>query len=369
MRKDKKSLKQKILSLAFGFVLIMVALHLTTKLNQAAPLTQNPEPTPEVKDCVECHLDVAKNWSHSKHAQAYENDHFQDHWQEMEKPSNCLSCHTTNYLAATGEFSEEGVTCTACHGPGGDDHPPEPIPVYSGAEDCGKCHMKTLGELRLSGHLKEDLSCTTCHDPHRQEVLFENRDDLCQECHETDSPEMAEHPDVLENIAKIGCVDCHTIAIPHPFQQNHQELSPFYQGIDCDGIVHDFTVDRIDINEHASEILMPEYRFIWPIVHTVTNENYTLECRDCHDSEESSLIFSKLGYPSERVEELVWNKYPEITEEQMSILVAQPKINPGWIGWLIGVASLIIISEITVTRKLKDDFSPTDKDEKSELDG
>ena len=31
---------------------------------------------------------------------------------------SCMKCHTTGYDEATGKYSEEGVTCEACHGPG-----------------------------------------------------------------------------------------------------------------------------------------------------------------------------------------------------------------------------------------------------------
>lgn len=37
---------------------------------------------------------------------------------DEEYRKKCFKCHTTGYDETTGEYSEEGVTCEACHGPG-----------------------------------------------------------------------------------------------------------------------------------------------------------------------------------------------------------------------------------------------------------
>jgi hypothetical protein len=210
MIKNKKDLKQKYLYLAIGFVLIMVALNMTTKVNQAAPLTQNPEPTPEVKDCVDCHLDIANSWSQSMHAHAYDDEHFQEHWQEMDKPGNCLTCHTTNFIPSTGEYESEGVSCRACHGTT-TNHPPEIIPTRADTDYCGSCHTTTLSEWRKTGHSTDNVGCMDCHNPHSQEPLFDNHDDLCINCHIED---MGDYLNDLHVKKDIGCVDCHALVIP-----------------------------------------------------------------------------------------------------------------------------------------------------------
>jgi hypothetical protein len=50
-----------------------------------------------------------------------------------------------------------------------------------------------------------------CHDPHSQDPLFENPDDLCLNCHQ-DS--MGDYLNDLHVTKDIGCVDCHALVIP-----------------------------------------------------------------------------------------------------------------------------------------------------------
>ena len=67
----------------------------------------------------------------------------------------CLACHATGYDRETGRFSEQGVGCEACHGPGrtGVDL------VFSGrAEE----HVRAL---RISQDSTD--RCAGCHHPHQ----------------------------------------------------------------------------------------------------------------------------------------------------------------------------------------------------------
>jgi len=66
--------------------------------------------------CVSCHgamhPETVKVWRDSPMTSTYErirNEPIKD---------NCLPCHTTGLNTATGHYSEEGVGCEACHGPG-----------------------------------------------------------------------------------------------------------------------------------------------------------------------------------------------------------------------------------------------------------
>ena len=78
------------------------------------------------------------------------------HAGEVEKPYDCGPCHTTNYSAwppdshqddlpgLIGTWSEPGVHCKACHGPGSlhasDPHGVLPD-VDRDSELCGECHL------------------------------------------------------------------------------------------------------------------------------------------------------------------------------------------------------------------------------------
>ena len=68
-----------------------------------------------------------------------------------------------------------------------------------------------------------------CHDPHSQQALFAEPDDLCITCHEESMGDYLEDLHIQEG---IGCVDCHALVIP-------PEVPP------VDGIVptgHSFTL-------------------------------------------------------------------------------------------------------------------------------
>jgi hypothetical protein len=50
-----------------------------------------------------------------------------------------------------------------------------------------------------------------CHDPHSQQSLFDNPDDLCINCHQEG---MGDYLNDLHVQRDIGCVDCHALVIP-----------------------------------------------------------------------------------------------------------------------------------------------------------
>ncbi len=88
-----------------------------------------------VKRCRVCHLNEAKSWEQTKMSKVYEllkpgaaaeakKAHKLDPNKDYTKDSTCLGCHTTGYgkggftsIEATPDLA--GVTCEACHGPGG----------------------------------------------------------------------------------------------------------------------------------------------------------------------------------------------------------------------------------------------------------
>ena len=170
------------------------------------------EPLPgEAADCRECHLDVAAHWSKSPHAHAFDDAVFQERWTGLGAPGECLVCHTTGFVQATGEFTAEGIQCAGCHGDAPENHPPAPVEIRADTEYCGVCHTTTLSEWRLTGHSAAGIGCSACHDPHSQQSLFEEPDDLCLNCHKGD---MGDYLEDTHHQKGIGCVDCHALVIP-----------------------------------------------------------------------------------------------------------------------------------------------------------
>lgn len=196
-----------------GLVVLLLTMIITIGIAQAAPVEQEEQPHETItdQDCKECHLNIAEEWAPSPHANAFADPVFQERWDGLGNPNECLACHTTNFQASTNTFSAEGVSCEECHGQVSVNHPPEAVPIRSDAEYCGECHTTTLSEWRLTGHSAADVGCTDCHNPHNQEALFEPKDALCINCHQEDMERYLEDLHVQKN---IGCVDCHALVIP-----------------------------------------------------------------------------------------------------------------------------------------------------------
>lgn len=157
---------------------------------------------------------------------------------------NCFKCHTTgpsatgswngNPADSLGTFSEPGIRCEGCHGPGSD-HAANPTikpPVQGNSlkiDRCGDCHQRggttnsipagggyiqhheQINEMRASKHgdgQGVDLTCATCHEVHlplryKNATSFEPIKQKCQDCH-------TGHQILLNGQPKpIDCVDCH----------------------------------------------------------------------------------------------------------------------------------------------------------------
>jgi len=204
--------------LLMGLLGFLLTLRLAAAAPAHSPAAQDATPgattldlTGEAQDCQECHLDVAHRWAGSPHAHAFDDAVFQERWAGLGTPGECLVCHTTGFQQSTGEFVAEGVQCSACHGEASADHPPATVEIKADTEYCGVCHTTTLSEWRLTAHSTEGIGCSACHDPHSQNALFAEPDELCLNCHEGS---MGDYLEDLHIQQDIGCVDCHALVIP-----------------------------------------------------------------------------------------------------------------------------------------------------------
>jgi predicted CXXCH cytochrome family protein len=201
-------------ALLTGLIVGLLAMTLFTGMVSAAPNTQGEDPPEKIltdNDCVKCHRNVADDWSHSPHAHAYDDPAFQEQWIGLGTPDTCLACHTTNFMSTTGEYETEGVSCQSCHGAVTENHPDQVVPTIVDSYYCGSCHTTTLSEWRSTGHASSDVDCMDCHNPHSQQPLFNDHDDLCINCHK-DS--MGDYLNDLHVQEDIGCVDCHALVLP-----------------------------------------------------------------------------------------------------------------------------------------------------------
>jgi hypothetical protein len=150
----------------------------------------------------------------------------------------CGSCHTTGFSQGgnqdglegiTGTWSQAGVRCEACHGPGSlhiTNPPGFQMQINRESEQCSRCHRpEQEGEVTASGgfiqhteqypHLTQGkhavLQCVECHNPHTGVEQLRETDQTttrtqCSECHW----EKAEFQNVQTHSAMgVACTECH----------------------------------------------------------------------------------------------------------------------------------------------------------------
>lgn len=155
---------------------------------------------------------------------------------------DCGHCHTTGYSpqgsqdrlsGIVGTWTEPGIGCERCHGPGSL-HVANPrgaaVSVQRDAEMCGACHHRGVktsipavggfiphhdryDDLFQGQHLT--LDCTDCHDPHAGVVPLRQAQKVdaqvktvrvgCQDCHWQE----AKIQKVAPHSAALQCGDCH----------------------------------------------------------------------------------------------------------------------------------------------------------------
>jgi hypothetical protein len=165
------------------------------------------------------------------------------HAGEENKPYDCGPCHTTGYSPVghqddlegiTGTWTEPGVQCEECHGPGGL-HAQNPMgvdmKVDRDSDACGDCHLRggqesvdakggfikhheQYEELFQSKHIT--INCVVCHDPHagvialrkaaaEDETVSTTRTS-CVNCHNEKATEQANDTHLAIG---VDCIDCH----------------------------------------------------------------------------------------------------------------------------------------------------------------
>jgi predicted CXXCH cytochrome family protein len=157
------------------------------------------------------------------------------------RPYNCGTCHTTGYTnepegthqdglpGLIGTWSEPGIRCEECHGPGSL-HVENPrgvsMAVDRDPEQCGKCHRRggveavnasggfvrhheQYEELFQAKHII--LDCVLCHDPHAGVIQLRKTGQqttrtLCENCHWEEEKYQASQ---AMTAMGVECIDCH----------------------------------------------------------------------------------------------------------------------------------------------------------------
>ncbi len=191
-------------------------------------------PTLRAEECASCHREFYDEWSTTIHSQAWTDPYFQIDWVFDGSPQICKNCHipldrqqehkvvgfndTEKWdpiLAPNPNFDSklqhEGVTCNVCHfrvgkdgngkivGVLGNTSAPHPVEkIESGNEICVRCHVVS-GE-RWDTFFKFPPCGTVA------EILTTQGKTYVE-----DSSDMS-----TEEIAALGCVDCHMPLIERP---------------------------------------------------------------------------------------------------------------------------------------------------------
>ncbi len=183
--------------------------------------------------------------------------------------TDCLGCHTSGYDPATAKWTELGVGCEMCHGPGsahatGDKKTtltnPKTLDPARQAMVCGRCHSvgkdkdgvhpfsttyhpgddldqsftltkevakgqrnAQYNELRLGGgkHLAAGVTCVSCHDPHGSQpdqLKQATVNETCLTCHagKLHGPQHSEAA-----LKAVSCALCHLPSDSHAFLKPH----------------------------------------------------------------------------------------------------------------------------------------------------
>lgn len=192
--------------------------------------------------------------------------------ESVDGSSQCVGCHVTNYNPVAKTWTEMGVGCEACHGPGS---------VHSDSQEakditnlkllkgdkldmvCGRCHaqgtdmsgkyaysvsfrpgddlnqhfkLKSSDQSAVNAQYNQFITskhavgnvikCTTCHDTHGDKVKADHQlrtpvNQLCQGCHTVDLGDTKAVASIKEHAptAKEGdtCATCHMKDGSHTF--------------------------------------------------------------------------------------------------------------------------------------------------------
>lgn len=161
-----------------------------------APATENRtqvNPTWKEVSCAQCHEEIAREWGSTLHAQAWNDEIYQEELESIRRKKSCHGCHAPLPLLGTDlsarpkvrpMWREHGVDCRACHlGADGAMHGPRGAKAGGHAsvrdeaflgggsnELCISCHRVSIGPVIGIAKDFEDgllgergLSCVACH--------------------------------------------------------------------------------------------------------------------------------------------------------------------------------------------------------------
>lgn len=221
----------------------------------------------------------------------------------------CGSCHSTGYSKGgnqdnlpgiAGSWTQPGVRCERCHGPGSlHAKDPKGVSMVIDRDNslCQDCHVKVapamldvkngfiqhsdqFGDLSQSKH--QILNCLTCHDPHsgivQPRLAGQPTTNLqCQDCHFQE----AQFQKNANHVARdISCTDCH---MPRLIQNASANLAAFTGDIRS----HVMAIDPRQIHQYNEDGSLATGQI-----------SLDYACRHCHGTtkSDSELLAGASGY-------------------------------------------------------------------------
>ena len=131
------------------------------------------------------------------------------------KNAICLGCHTKRklFLWHGSTHENRGLSCSNCHNPHKEN--PKGLSQPTQIQVCTSCHLEIKAQLLRQSHhpiREKKMKCSDCHNSHGtiadKLIDAQNKNLKCFECHaDVRGPFLWDHPPAVED-----CISCHT---PH----------------------------------------------------------------------------------------------------------------------------------------------------------
>lgn len=301
----------------------------------------------------------------------------------------CTECHATEDHAISGsryEHDENVKSCEDCHD--ADPHEEELLNTHAETLACQSCHIPEFARGGLATKMQWDWSTAGQFDADGNKISTEDYNTLKGDfvwgenvvpdyvwfngtaeytlVEDTIDPTQVVSVnhfmgDINDPNAKIWPVKHftgkqvydsgnNTLVVPHLFGQDD---AAYWKTFDWDASIA-AGMEYIGA-DYSGEYDFVETEFFWPITHMVAPAEEAVQCQECH-APEGRIDFAALGYPADRVEQLVWDPagYPETSKASLDELVSHPIQSNDWVKWLVSIIVIGGLFEFFVTRHLED---------------
>ena len=177
-------------------------------------------------------------------------------WRETPLSTKCNGCHTTGFNPDTFEFSEYGIGCEACHGP-------------------GSAHVQ-------NSHINGSPWCYVCHDERdgEQDIIKTVNPAICGQCHSRGKEvrKNSEHMETVYNFPVTYVIGQDMTGGFKSLTQKQDKKEKYWWGIGLSKNRHQEFAD-FSISKHSKAHQLLKER------HTADRGELTDACLSCHSAD------------------------------------------------------------------------------------